>query len=285
MILVKNRLNAGFFSNFNAALGWYWYSMKTGIPIHVHWDGSPNENIFDYFFEQKHKYQTHTYENNANFQHSPVFTDEIKEEFKKDIGEILYNKYDNGWFFCNGKVYTEETFYKLRNLYNELYTKNLRLKTHLIPSIDIPQKTLGVNYRYIIMYFTNDGKMTPYKNLMSTDEYHKEYITQIENTFEKGNYEKIYIASSQRLFFEECLKKFKDKLLYIPMKRVEENQIEFDRGVSFRKECADVLFDTINLTKCDHLLISPSNIIFAALYINPNISYEIFDFLKETYTG
>ena len=285
MILIKNRLNAGFFSNLNAVLGWYWYSMRTETPVHVHWNGLPNKNIFDDFFYQKFKYDQYQYENNANFQHSPLYTDQIKEAFKEDIGEKLFNTYDNGWFFCQGKVYDDDNFINIRRLYNYIYNENLKLKSEVIPSYDIPSKTLGINYRYIIMYFTNDGKMTPYKNLMSIDQYHKEYITQIENTFEKGNYEKIYIASSQRLFFEECLKKFKDKLLYIPMKRVEENQIEFDRGVSLRKEYTDVLFDTINLTKCDHLLISPSNIIFAGLYINPNISYEIFDFLKETYTG
>jgi hypothetical protein len=285
MILVKNRLNAGFFSNLNAALGWYWYSMRTDIPVHVHWDGVPNKNVFDEFFQQKYAYKPHDYENNANIQHSPLFTEQIKEAFKEDIGELLYNKYDNGWFFCKGNVYTEPDFVKLRRLYNYLYTENLKFKSDLIPSYNIPPKTLGINYRYIIMYFTNDGKMTPFKNLMSVEEFNKKYIEQIESTFENGKYEKIYIASSQRIFFEECLNKFKDKLLYLPMKRVEENQIEFDRGVSMTKECVDVLTDTINLTKCDHLLISPSNIIFAALYMNPNINYQIFDFLKETYTG
>jgi hypothetical protein len=138
------------------------------------------------------------------------------------------------------------------------------------------------------MYFTNDEKRTPYKNLMSLEEFNTKYLDQIEYTFETGKYEKIYLASSNRIFFEQCLHKFQDKLLYLPIKRLEEHQgayPELDRGVSLKTEYTDVLTDTINLTKCDHLLISPSNIIFAGLYINPNISYEIFDFLKETYTG
>ena len=94
MILIKNRLNAGFFSNLNAAIGWYWYSMRTEIPIHVHWDGLENKNIFDEFFHQKYRYQPYDYENNANIQHSSLFTEQIKDAFKEDIGELLFNKYD-----------------------------------------------------------------------------------------------------------------------------------------------------------------------------------------------
>jgi len=285
MILVKNRLNAGFFSNLNAALGWYWYSMRTDVPVHVHWDGVPNKNVFDEFFQQKYAYKPHNYENNANVQHSPLFTDQIKEAFKEDIGELLFNKYDNGWFFCKGSVYTESEFVKLRRVYNYVYNENLKLKSELIPVSNIPEKTLGVNYRYIKMYFTNDGKMTPFKQIMSLEEFNKKYLEQIESTFESGKYEKIYVASSHRVFFEECLNKFKDKLLYIPMNRLEEDLWEAERNVPLTTEYTDVLTDTLNLTKCDHLLISPSNIIFAALYINPNVTYNIFDFLKETYTG
>jgi len=288
MILIKNRLNAGFFSNLNTVLGWYWYSMRTETPVHVHWNGLPNKNIFDDFFYQKFKYDQYQYENNANFQHSPLYTDQIKEAFKEDIGEKLFNTYDNGWFFCQGKVYVDDDFQKLRSLYNYIYNENLKLKSDIIPSYDIPSKTLGINYRFIGMYFTNDEKRTPYKNLMSLEEFNTKYLDQIEYTFETGKYEKIYLASNHRIFFEQCLRKFQDKLLYLPIKRLEEHQgayPELDRGVSLKTEYTDVLTDTINLTKCDHLLISPSNIIFAGLYINPNISYEIFDFLKETYTG
>jgi len=285
MILIKNRVEAGFFSNLNAALGWYWYSMRTEIPVHVHWNGLPNKNIFDDFFHQKFKYDQYQYENNANFQHSPLYTDQIKEAFKEDIGEKLFNRYDNGWFFCQGKVYDDDNFINLRRLYNYVYNENLKLKSELIPTSDIPPKTLGINYRYIKMYFTNDGKMTPFKQIMSLDEYNKKYLEQIESTFENGNYEKIYLASSHRVFFEQCLNKFKDKVLYIPMNRLEEDLWEAQRNVTLTKEYIDVLTDTLNLTKCDHLLISPSNIIFAALYINSNISYNVFNFLKETYTG
>lgn len=285
MILIKNRLNAGLFSNLNAVVGWYWYSMRTGTPAYIDWDGVPNQNIFDYFFIQKHKYEYHQYENNANFQHSPLYTDQIKEAFKEDIGELMYNKYDTGWFLCKGEVYTEPDFLRLRNLYNYIYTENLKLKTELIPTIDIPQKTLGVNYRYIKMYFTNDGKMTPFKDIMSLEEYHKKYLDQMEFTFENGKYEKIYVASSHRVFFDKCIRKFKDKILYIPLIRLEEDLWEIHRNVSLEKEYRDVLSDVLNLSKCDHLVISPSNIVFSLLYMNTNITYDVFEFLKDVFTG
>jgi hypothetical protein len=284
MILIKNRIHAGFFSNFNAVIGWYWYSIKTGIPVYIHWDGLENQNIFDKFFDQKYQYSPHQYEYDANFQSSPLYTDQIKELFRTDIGESLYN-YDNGWFFCQGKVYTDPALSKLRHLYNKVYNHSLKLRTQVIPVCNIPPKTLGVNYRFINHYFTTDGKMTPFKNLMSLEEYNNMYLQQMESTFENGKYEKIYIASSQRIFFEKCLNKFKDKMIFIPLNRLEEDRCEIHRNVPLKKEYTDVLSEVNNLSRCENLLVCPSNITFALLYMNPNINYEIFNFLKETYTG
>lgn len=286
MILIKNRLSAGFFSNLNAVIGWYWYSMRTNTPIHIHWDGLVNQNIFDNFFYQKFKYEQHQYENDANFQHSPLYTDQIKKALKEDIGENFHNKYENGWYLCKGKVYVDGDFQKLRNLYNFVYTTNLKIKPNKIVTSNIPENTLGVNYRFIDMYFFNEAPdfSKPLKNYMSLDEYHSSYLEQIEKTFEEGKYNNVYLASSQRIFFELCLNKFKDKLLYLPMERLAEGLWQQNRNVTLEKEYTDVLTDVFNLSKCSHLLISPSNIAFALLYINPNITYNTFDFLKNLHT-
>jgi hypothetical protein len=284
MILVKNRLNAGFFSNLNAALGWYWYSMRTEIPIHVHWDGIPQKNIFEEFFYQKYKYEPHQFENNANFQHCSLYTEQIKEAYKEDLGEDIFNKYDNGWFFCQGLLYTEPHFEHVRKLYNYIYTENLKLHSEVLQQPKLPENTMGVNYRFLRFYFTNDGKRTPFFKLMSVEEYHKKYINQIESAFENGGYDKIYLASSQQGFLDLCLSKFKDKLLFLPMKRIEEHQTEFERGTTLIEEYVNVLKDVTNLINCRHLVVSPSNLIFGTLYMNPNISFTVFDFLKQTYT-
>jgi len=282
MILIRNRLNAGFFSNLNAVLGWYWYSMRTEIPIHVSWGGLPDSNIFDVFYTQKYPWYPYDYEHNANVQHSPMFTDQIKEAFKEDIGETIFNKYDSGWFFCRGQLYTEPFFDNLRRLYNYIYTENLKFHSELIQTDSLPQKTLGVNYRFIHFYQNLDD--VPFDKLMSVEEYNKKYLNQIEKTMEKGGYEKIYLASSHKLFFDVALERFKDKLLYLPMKRVEEHQTEYNRGITLMEEFVNVLKDVTNLTKCDKLLVSPSNLIFGTLYINPDIKFEVVDFLKQTHT-
>jgi hypothetical protein len=284
MILIRNRLNAGFFSNLNAALGWYWYSMRTEIPIYIHWDGIPGQNVFDTFFDQKYKYESHNYEHSANVQHSSLFTDQMKEAWKEDIGETIYNKYDNGWFFCQGLLYTESHFDHLRKLYNYIYTENLKFRSELVQQPLIPENTLGINYRFLRFYYTNDGKRTPWHTFMSVEEYHKKYMDQIESAFENGKYDHIYLASSQRGFVELCQSKFKDKLLCLPMKRIEENQTEYDRGITLMEEYTNVLKDITNLINCKHLLISPSNLIFGVLFMNPNIGFSVFDFLKQTNT-
>lgn len=284
MILIKNRLNAGFFSNLNAVLGWYWYSMRTDIPIHVYWNGIPQKNIFDVFFKQKYNYVPHNFEHNANVQHSSLFTEQIKEAYKEDIGEIIFNKYDNGWFFCQGLLYTEPELNHIRRLYNHIYLENLKLNSELIQQPQFSENTLGVNYRFLRFYYTNDGKRIPFHTLMSTEEYHNKYLTQIESVFESGKYDNIYIASSQQGFLDLCIKKFKDKVLYLPMKRIGEHQTEFERGSTLTEEYINVLKDVTNLTNCKHLVISPSNLIFGVLYLNPNVTFDIFDFLKETHT-
>lgn len=284
MILIKNRLNAGFFSNLNAVLGWYWYSMRTEMPIYVYWDGISGKNAFDEFFEQKYKYEPHNFEYNANVQHSPLFTNQMKEAFKEDIGETIYNKYDNGWFFCQGLLYTELDFCRLRRLYNYIYSENLKFRHKLIQHPIIPPNTLGVNYRFLRFYYTNDGKRIPWHTFMSIEEYHKKYIEQIEFYFENGKYDRLYVASSQQGFLNLCLDKFKDKVLFLPMKRIGEMQTEYDRGVTLNEEYINVLKDVTNLINCTRLLISPSNLIFGVLYINPNIEFDVFDFLKQTNT-
>lgn len=285
MILIKSRILAGFFSNLNAAITWYWYSMRTDIPIYVQWDGIDGENAIELFFTQKYRYSSSPdYEHNANFQHSSLFTDQMKIALKEDVGNYLFDKY-GGWFFCQGNIYIEQEFYKLRNLYNYIYTENLKLHDKYITPSHSLTNTLGINYRFIHFYFTDDGKRTPFSKIMSYEEYNKKYLTQIESTFEDGRFEKIYLASSQEPFFNLCLEKFKDKLLYIPMRRLTANEEEYTRGCSLFEEYSNVLKDVINLTNCSKLLISPSNLILGALYINPHIKYEVFDFLKHTITA
>jgi len=286
MILIKNRLSAGFFSNFNAVIGWYWYSMKTNTPMHVQWNGLVDQNIFESFFIQKHEYDNHIFESDSFYQFSQFYTDLIKNEFKNDISQEFYNKYENGWYLCKGKVYTDPDFQKLRNLYNYIYTTNLKIKSEKLQPFNIPENTLGINYRFIDMYFFNEAPdfSEPLKNHISLDDYHKLYLEQIEKTMEEGKYNNIYLASSQRIFFELCLNKFKDKLLYLPMERLNEGLWQQCRNVSLEKEYTDILTDVFNLSKCRHLLISPSNIAFGLLYINPNINYTVFDFLKNLHT-
>ena len=286
MILIKNRLSAGFFSNLNAVIGWYWYSMRTDTPVYIHWDGLNNQNIFDEFFNQKYTYQSHFFESDGFYQFSPFYIDLIKDAFKEDVSEDFYNKYENGWYLCKGKVYVDDDFQKLRNLYNYIYTTNLKIKPNKITTSSIPENTLGVNYRFIDMYFFNEAPdfSQPLKNHMSLDQYHSLYLEQIEKTFEEGKYNNVYLASSQRIFFELCLNKFKDKLLYLPMQRLDEGLWQQNRNVTLEKEYADVLTDVFNLSNCSHLLISPSNIAFALLYMNPNITYNTFDFLKNLHT-
>lgn len=284
MILIRNRLSAGFFSNLNAVISWYWYSMRTEIPIYIYWDGIHNKNIFDIFFHQKYKHGCYNYENNTFIQHSPLFTDQIKEAFKEDIGKELYEKYESGWYLCKGMIYSDDKFYKLRELHNYIYNENLILNSNLISPINIPRKTLGINYRFIDMYFTDDGKRTPFKSIMSLEEYNNKYLQQMESTFESGKFDKIYLASSQQCFFDICLEKFKDKLLYLPMKRLDEGLWQQYRKVPLEKEFSDVLTDVINLSRCEELLISPSNIAFGLLFMNLKIKYTVFDFLKQTHT-
>lgn len=286
MILIKNRIKAGFLSNLNAVIGWYWYSMRTDTPIYVHWDGLSNKNIFDEFFNQKYTYQSHFFESDSFYQFSPFYIDLIKDAFKEDVSDEFYNKYENGWYLCKGKVYVDDDFQKLRTLYNFIYTENLKFKPESISTFNIPENTLGINYRFIDHYFFNEAPdfSQPLKNHMSLDQYHSLYLDQIEKTFEDGKYNKIYLASNQRIFFELCLNKFKDKLIYLPMERLDEG-IHLNKNVTLQQEYAGILTDIFNLSQCSHLLISPSNIAFALLYMNPTITYTPFHFLTNFHTG
>jgi hypothetical protein len=309
MIIIKNRPLAGFFSNFNAVIDWCWYSELSGEPIYILWNGWDRDgiNIFEELFNQKYKFEPSDKNNDGYYQGSSFRINRVDQLRQQIVGD-MYDEY-KGWFYCGGKIYLNPKFGKLRAVLYNAYAKYLTLKPNIISFADFSKKTLGVQYRFILHYFQNSELNLPLSARLSNEQYHEMCLNQIERTFESGGFEQIYLGCDQHGFLELCKIKFQDKLIYVNHQRtfgledwtrktssyLDGSSISSITDGGFRKgwikteslldEYVYVLTDTINLSRCHYFIGSPSNVTFGILTFNPNLQFEIFDHLKDIYTG
>lgn len=288
MVLLNNRLNAGFFSNFNAAIDWAWYSKVANDPTYIHWNGfeSQDGNMFEKLFRQKYVNDKCQNVYNGYYRWSPYRSSEVDNLRRITIPD-LYDAFD-GWFFCDEEVYRHPQFNTLRHVLHTAYTEQFSFNENLqFPLADFSLKTLGVQYRFIVHY-RNKTTEVPISSIMTLDEYNELYIKQIEDTFEKGNFEQIYLGCDQENFLQLCHKKFGDKIICTEhIRSVGINDWTskiIQTNNSLLDEWVYVLTDAINLSKCDYFLGSPSNVTFGVLTLNPNLNFEMFKHLKHMLT-
>lgn len=294
-LIVNNRGNAGFGSNFTQIIDWYWYTRNTGIPVYVKWMWN-GENFFNNFFIQKNSeknpfFQTDTYYSTSALSNPVV--DEIR------YNEIpMYKKYNRAFTGQSG-VYNEPEFKNLMIFFHELFNENLILR----PIIQVPplDNTLGVHIRVIGLYYVNSvydftKPEIPLYTVMSEQEFYNRNLNQIKEKFENGKYDNIYLACDDEKFLNICIKELKDKLVYQDYTRnLYHNSVNrytqgnINEGLSQRPplpiECYHVIVDMLYLLKCKDILGCVSGFTFPMLTLNPYVNFELFDTVKNVHTG
>lgn len=170
-----------------------------------------------------------------------------------------------------------ESLATIRNLYhnewNELgLSKNIKLKIEEETKIFKEKKTLAVMLRCSRHYF---DKFDINDLLNETKKYMKDYdnlliITQIEE------------------FFDLFLKEFGDLCIFPNRKRISGDSdwkgndgSKIMTSEEYVKEVEDCIIDVSLVSKADHILSGASNMFLGALIMNPNITFNIFDSLKD----
>lgn len=282
MIINKYRWSAGFGSCFLQLLDWYWYSSHTNIPIYAEWDHN-NSNFFNDFFVQKQKKTSPHTIVDSYYTYSKFRSDEIDQIRYKEVP--LYKKY-NDCFFGKSELYAEDDFKNLLKMHNKLFVDNLSIKS-IIPKFNF-ENTLGVHARYIGHFYTDTNWKNPLREKMSESDYYEKNINQIQETFEKNNFNNIYIGCDDEKFLEICKNHFKDKLLFQNYKRhlyhnFQNRYSENDFNVHYKTRPAlpienyNALVDIIALSSCQYLIGSVSSFTFSALVFNPDIRFNLFN--------
>lgn len=277
MTLVSINREAGLGSIFLQALDWLWYSEHTKIPLYVYWPYG-GKNMFDLFFDQKQSAPTADYKIVRVNYHSTEFNSE-EEDKRRDAEINIYTKYKTTSCFlcCNPFVYQDPEFVKFRTVLNGVMGKHWTPK---FSDSSIPENTLGVHLRRRDHY-TVDGNSQPMSDIISLEEYYKQNIAEIQQEFETGNYDNIYIACHMKPYFDKVLNVFKDKALFLDFERWGE-EIR-DSNFCTPQSYTEALQDKVNLSKCKYLIGNVSNFTMMTLILNPNLPFKIFGTVKNCY--
>ena len=261
--------DSGFFCHFFYILGGVNYCLNNNLKPVVDWshifniygDSSrPESNPFEYFFNQKYSINDLTPDNHIV----------APDGFSKDVWPEDHIPYG-----VEGLKLRD--YSTLVSKFNKVFTDVFSIKEDILKEIntDVSKyKTLGVHCR------RSDMVLGHPQHALVHDL--NETYSKVIKTFEQGNYEKIYLATEENEIIDFFKEKFQDKLIY------QENIWRADPGV--KEWCwynmrsndrpqhnylkgKEVLLDSLNLSKCDSIICSISNVSYSAIIFN-NLNYS-----------
>lgn len=271
-IIVTNR-SAGFGSNFLQALDWYWYAEDTGVPVYIDWQES-GRNVFEDLFEQIPRptgnvFTTNTYYNAGSLSDPKI--DELRFQRMP-----IYKKYNRFLFSIPG-LYHEPTLPDIRLFFNSLMSKNLKLKSPT-PYLNLSD-ALGVHMRFMGHFYTDFGPTNPLSNVMSQSEFYSKNLEQIKSKL--VSFDKFYLACDDNTFFNMCINI--PNAIYQKYSRTDGDWMFKRKTLSGENWLA--MNDILNLSRCKEMMGCVSNFTFTTLVMNPSLKFQLFDTVKNVYTG
>ncbi|MEM9271893.1 MAG: TIGR03032 family protein [Cyanobacteria bacterium P01_F01_bin.143] len=262
LLVISQHHDGGFFSNFNKVLHLLERYDK-GYDFKVDWTfkGSEaafrygdviGENIWDIFFEAL-----------------PCQEDSVYDE-KQVIDRYL----DYSITHVNAhNLYLHQNFYKVRNLYHDIYQKYIKIKPDILEEVNqffdnhlAGNLCLGVHKRH----WLHQTEEYSQKALVA-----KDYIELIKQLIAKTRASKIFLATDETETVSEIKKAFGDILICrqdITRASISESrEMHWQAKNSGSSLGREVLIDALILAKCDFMLHGVSNISTAISFINPDI--------------
>ena len=120
---------------------------------------------------------------------------------------------------------------------------------------------------------------------MSDEDYYLTIVNEIQEEFEIGGYDKIFVACDIQHFIDLMVNKFgEDKIIFTKYNRIQNlNGDWVGKNLPLKDEYFLILSDALLLSKCNLLMGGSSNIFLGTLFINNKINFKVFNALKETY--
>ena len=282
MIVLKKDAN-GIFSNFLRILDWYCYKEYTNEEIFIDWNFNDLDLLSLVFDYSKPENLENIKLNTNNWVKHSNFTIDIN--YNNFINKIpFYEKY-NGYFYTTPEIYKEKDFQILRDEWNYIFNKNLKFKESFIKDnknkkIVSDKKTLGVHLRSP-QHYCHNRHNGPQLSI-DTSIFYSEQAKYVKEYFENNQYEQVYVACDI-VEFINYIKLYipEDKILYHNYSRGTGNMDWREKpNFSHNEEIINCFTDVYNLSMCDELIMSTSNIVFGILMINNKIKYNFFPNLE-----
>lgn len=261
---------AGFFSNFLRYIAWTLCHGNEKIIFHfvdtpgnhpkpsLTQDILEKENIWNVIFEQPEYNLSNFIGNNCECN--------FPTEYPSPLDKI-----NNGYIYCNAKIYTHEHFQRIREIYYG-ETQKLILTPYIKEYINknstmllYPEKTLAVFIRFPGHYRTNDDNIYA-------------IISEIEEILDKHNLDYIYLVTMVDEYVQLFINKFKNKVIFFGNKRLTtKNKDWLDEMSDYKQECIDCFSEVYLASKCKFAIGASSNMLLGCLFLNPTMEFKIFD--------
>lgn len=229
------------------------------------------ENLIDKLFNFRENYFPEDYEEYVEshpsltldlFSHCPEF--------------IL--KYGGGW---NINLYNDNQFLPIiRREYNKQWNK-LKLSEQV--QIELQKEEEKIKGKKVLAIMIRCSK-----HYFATELFLDNLIKEVETRI--NEYDNILVLTQVKDFFDRFVEHFGDKCIFPNRERIS-GDIDWKggRGVcmsdeEYVKEVEECLIDVFLASKTSHIMSGASNMFLGALSINPEVSFDIFDSLKN-YNG
>lgn len=282
MIILKKDEN-GIFSNFLRVIDWFCYQDYTGEEIFIDWNYNNIDLLSIAFDYEKPKNLENPKVSTNNWVNYTNFTKEIGyQNFVKKIP--FYSKY-NGYFYTTPEIYKESDFQILRDDWNYIFNKYLKFKESFVEKIKNKnlsdnERILGVHLRSP-QHYCHNVHNGPQLQADSAS-FYLHHAMYVKKYFEENNFDKIYVGCDI-VDFINYLKLHipNDKLLFHEYERGTGNNDWRDKNnFSYEQEVFNCFADTYNLSHCNELIMSTSNMVLGILIINNKIKFSFFPTLE-----
>jgi hypothetical protein len=261
---------AGFFSNFLKYIAWTLCHGNEKFIFHfVDTPGNhpipsitkeilEKENIWNVIFEQ------------PEYTLNDLIVNKCECNFPTEYPSPL-DKINNGYIYCNAKIYTHEHFQRIREIYYG-ETQKLILTPYIKEYINknstmllYPEKTIAVFIRYPLHYRDKNDKIY-------------DMISEVEDLMHKYDLEYIYLVTMVDEYVQLFINKFKNKVIFFGNKRLTTiNKDWLDDMKDYKQECIDCFSEVYVASKCKYAVGSSSNMLLGCLFLNPKMEFKIFD--------
>jgi hypothetical protein len=257
--IISNNFKDGFFSNFLRYIAWTLCNVNDKIIFHFVDTSENKENIWNVMFEQP-KYKL-----------SDLSPDNFGSHFPTKGYPSPLDKINNGYIYRDANIYRNEHFQQIRHIYNA-ETKKLILTPYIKEYINThskglvyPEETIAVFIRYPGHYSDNNDNIY-------------NMISEVEELLNKHKLKYIYLVTMVEEYVKLFVNKFKDKVILFGNKRFTSINMDWlDEMKDYKEESIDCFCEVYVASKCKFVVGASSNMLLGCLFLNPTMSFKIFD--------